>query len=473
MAEAGKNAIPVCKETNPDDLGGMLASAGVLTQLGGRTSHAALIARQYGIPTVCGCEAIKIDEEAKQIMVNGTVIKEDDIITINGTTGEVFNAKLETEPATVTGDFGTFMAWADEVRKLGVRANADTPEHAADAVKLGAEGIGLCRTEHMFLGSERVPLVRDMILADNEEVREAAIAKLLPMQREDFVGIFKAMGGRPVTVRLIDPPLHEFLPPLNELLVEITELRCKNPNDPSLKEKEVLLRKVQDMHEANPMLGLRGCRLSIYFPGIVKMQVAAIIGAACEVKKSGMDVHPEIMIPLIGTVNELTYIKEQLEDVAKKTMEAEGCEVDYMYGTMIEIPRAALTADEIAKEAQFFSFGTNDLTQMGYGISRDDAGKFLPLYIEKGIFKADPTETIDQKGIGRLMKICVEDAKAVNSNIKLGICGEHGGEPDSVKFCHRLGLNYVSCSPRRIPVARLAAAQAVIEEKGAGVQRDK
>ncbi|HOK54332.1 MAG TPA: PEP-utilizing enzyme, partial [Armatimonadota bacterium] len=473
MAEAGQDVILVRKETNPDDLSGMLASKGVLTALGGRTSHAALIARQYGIPTVCGCGDIKIDEQARQFTVNGLVVKEGDVITINGTTGEVYNVKLETEPASVTGDFGTFMAWADDVRKLGVRANADTPEHAAEAVQLGAEGIGLARTEHMFLGSDRVPLVRDMILADNEEIREAAIAKLLPMQRKDFVGIFKAMGGRPVTVRLIDPPLHEFLPPLNELLVEVTELRCKDPNSPELKEKETLLAKVQDMHEANPMLGLRGCRLSIYFPGIVKMQVAAIIGAACEVKKSGMDVHPEIMIPLIGTVNELTYIKDQLEEVAKKTMAEESVEVDYMFGTMIEIPRAALTADEIAQHAQFFSFGTNDLTQMGYGISRDDAGKFLPLYIEKGIFKTDPTETIDQKGIGRMMKICVEDARAVNPNIKLGICGEHGGEPESVKFCHKIGLNYVSCSPRRIPVARLAAAQAVIEEQGKGVQRDK
>lgn len=472
MAEEGKKVILVRKETNPDDLGGMLASVGVLTQLGGRTSHAALVARQYGIPTVCGCGALKINDQTRQFTVHGVTVKEGDVITINGTTGEVFNVKLETEPASVTGDFGTFMAWADEIRRLGVRANADTPEHAADAVNLGGEGIGLCRTEHMFLGSDRVPLVRDMILADNEEIRDKALARLLPMQRADFVGIFKAMGGRPVTVRLIDPPLHEFLPPLIDLMVEVTEIRCKNSNAPELKEKEIMLRKVQDMHEQNPMLGLRGCRLSIYFPGIVKMQVGAIIGAACEVKKSGMDVHPEIMIPLISTVKELTYIKAQLEKVAKKTMAEEGCEVDYMFGTMIEIPRAALTADEIAKEAAFFSFGTNDLTQMGYGISRDDAGKFLPLYIEKGIFKADPTETIDQKGIGRMMRICVEDARAVNPKIKLGICGEHGGEPDSVKFCHKIGLNYVSCSPRRIPVARLAAAQAVIEEKG-GAERDK
>jgi len=473
MAEKGDKVILVRKETNPDDLGGMLASKGVLTQLGGRTSHAALVARQYGIPTVCGCGALKIDDEKRSFTANDVTVKEGDVITIDGTLGLVYNVELETEPATVTGDFGTFMSWADEVRKLGVRANADTPEHATQAVELGAEGIGLCRTEHMFLGSDRVPLVRDMILADDEVVRQKALDKLLIMQREDFVGIFKAMGGRPVTVRLIDPPLHEFLPPMNELLVEVTELRCKNPNAPELKEKEELLKKVEGMHEANPMLGLRGCRLSIYFPGIVNMQVGAIIGAACEVKKSGMDVHPEIMIPLIGTVNELTYLKEQLIPIAEKTMKDEGVEVDYMIGTMIEIPRAALTADEIAKEAQFFSFGTNDLTQMGYGISRDDAGKFLPVYIEKQIFKTDPTETIDVKGIGRLMSICVEDAKAVNPKIKLGICGEHGGDPDSVKFCHKIGLNYVSCSPKRIPVARLAAAQAVIEESGKAAARDK
>ena len=473
MAERGDKVILVRKETNPDDLGGMLASKGVLTQLGGRTSHAALVARQYGIPTVCGCGALRIDEEARQFSVDGVVVKEGEVITIDGTQGLVYNVELETEPATMTGDFGTFMAWADEVRQLGVRANADTPEHAADAVALGAEGIGLCRTEHMFLGSERVPLVRDMILAEDEAIREEALAKLLPMQREDFVGIFKAMEGRPVTIRLIDPPLHEFLPPLIDLEVEVTQLKCSNPNDPSLPEKERLLAKVHEMHEANPMLGLRGCRLSIYFPGIVNMQVAAIIGAACEVKKSGMDVHPEIMIPLIGTVNELTYLKNQLIPIAERTMEEEGIKVDYLIGTMIEIPRAALTADEIAKEAAFFSFGTNDLTQMGYGISRDDAGKFLPVYIEKQIFKTDPTETIDVKGIGRMMQICVDDARAVNPSIKLGICGEHGGDPDSVKFCHKLRLNYVSCSPKRIPVARLAAAQAVIEEAGKGVQRDK
>ena len=465
MAAKSDKVILVRKETNPDDLGGMLAAKGVLTQLGGRTSHAALIARQYGIPTVCGCGAIKIDEDKKTVTVGDLTLKEGDVITIDGTLGLVYNAELETEPATVTGDFGTFMGWADEYRKLGVRANADNPEHAAEAMTLGAEGIGLCRTEHMFLGAERTPLVADMILAEDEDTRQKALDKLLPLQRNDFLGIFKAMGGKPVTIRLIDPPLHEFLPDMSELLVEVTELRCKNPNSPELPEKEKLLSKVVDMHEQNPMLGLRGCRLSIYFPGIVNMQVGAIIGAACETKKAGLEVHPEIMIPLIGTVNELTYLKAQLTKVAEETMKAEGAEVDYKIGTMIEIPRAALTADEIAKEAQFFSFGTNDLTQMGYGISRDDAAKFLPLYIDKQIFKTDPTDTIDQKGIGRLMSICVEDARKVNPTIKLGICGEHGGEPDSVKFCHKVGLNYVSCSPKRIPVAKLAAAQAAIEEK--------
>jgi len=472
-AEQGKNVILVREETNPDDLGGMLASKGILTSRGGRTSHAALIARQYGIPTVCGCGDVKIDDHNKLFKAGSVVVKEGDVISIDGTLGEVYNVELETEPATMTGDFGTFMSWTDEYRTMGVRANADSPEHATDAVNLGAEGIGLCRTEHMFLGAERTPLVASMILAEDEATRQTALDRLLPLQREDFVGIFKAMGGRPVTVRLIDPPLHEFLPNMSDLLVEVTEMRCKNPGDPKLAEKEKMLAKVADMHEQNPMLGLRGCRLSIYFPGIVNMQVAAIIGAACQVKKAGMDVHPEIMIPLIATVTELTYLKAQLTEVASKTMAAEGVEVDYMIGTMIEIPRAALTADEIGKEAQFFSFGTNDLTQMGYGISRDDAGKFLPVYIDKQIFKTDPTETIDQKGIGRLMSICVEDAKKVNPTIKLGICGEHGGEPDSVKFCHRLGLNYVSCSPKRIPVARLTAAQAAIEDSGKGVQRDK
>ncbi|OPZ88002.1 MAG: Pyruvate, phosphate dikinase [bacterium ADurb.Bin429] len=468
MAAAGKTVILVRKETNPDDLGGMLASKGVLTQLGGRTSHAALVARQYGIPTVCGCGALKIDDAARTASMNGVTLKEGDIISIDGTLGEVYDRALATEPARVTGDFATFMGWVDEIRKskgYGVRANADTPEQAEQAIELGAEGIGLCRTEHMFLG-DRVPAVQAMILAEDEAARDAALAKLLPLQREDFVGIFKAMGGRPVTVRLIDPPLHEFLPSLEELLVETTEMRCKGDTGAEYQAKMRMLSKVRDLHEHNPMLGLRGVRLSIYFPGIVKMQTAAIIGAACEVKKAGMDVHPEIMIPLIGLITELTEVKGQLEQVAKDTMAAEGVEVDYKFGTMIEIPRAALTADEIAAEAEFFSFGTNDLTQMAFGLSRDDAAKFLPVYLEKKIIKVDPTESIDVKGVGRLMQICVEDAKKVNPGIKLGICGEHGGEPDSVKFCFAIGLNYVSCSPKRLPVARLAAAQAALSSAG-------
>jgi pyruvate,orthophosphate dikinase len=471
MAEAGDDVILVGRETTPDDLGGMLASRGVLTATGGKTSHAALVARQYGIPTVCGCSALRIDENSRTISADGVVLKEGDYISIDGTNGLVYIGQIPTKMPEVSGKFATFMEWADSFRTMGVRANADTPEHAAEAVELGATGIGLCRTEHMFMG-DRVPMVQAMILAEDEAAREEALAKLLPLQREDFVGIFKAMKGYPVTVRLIDPPLHEFLPSLEELLVETTEMRVKGETGPAYEEKMKLLNKVKELHEFNPMLGLRGCRLSIYFPGIVRMQVAAIIGAACEVKKAGLDVHPEIMIPLVGIVAELTHIKEQLEQVAQETMKAEGIEVDYKFGTMIEIPRAALTADEIAQEAAFFSFGTNDLTQMAYGLSRDDAGKFLPLYIEKRIIPVDPTESLDVKGVGRLMQICVEDARKVNPGIKLGICGEHGGDPDSVKFCYKLGLDYVSCSPKRIPVARLAAAQAALEKDG-GSTRDK
>ncbi|BCW99549.1 MAG: pyruvate, phosphate dikinase [Armatimonadota bacterium] len=471
MAEAGDDVILVGRETTPDDLGGMLASRGVLTATGGKTSHAALVARQYGIPTVCGCSALRIDENSRTISADGVVLKEGDYISIDGTNGLVYIGQIPTKMPEVSGKFATFMEWADSFRTMGVRANADTPEHAAEAVELGATGIGLCRTEHMFMG-DRVPMVQAMILAEDEAAREEALAKLLPLQREDFVGIFKAMKGYPVTVRLIDPPLHEFLPSLEELLVETTEMRVKGETGPAYEEKMKLLNKVKELHEFNPMLGLRGCRLSIYFPGIVRMQVAAIIGAACEVKKAGQDVHPEIMIPLVGIVTELTHIKEQLEQVAQETMKAEGIEVDYKFGTMIEIPRAALTADEIAQEAAFFSFGTNDLTQMAYGLSRDDAGKFLPLYIEKRIIPVDPTESLDVKGVGRLMQICVEDARKVNPGIKLGICGEHGGDPDSVKFCYKLGLDYVSCSPKRIPVARLAAAQAALEKDG-GSTRDK
>jgi pyruvate,orthophosphate dikinase len=466
MRGEGQSPILIRKITNPDDLAGMLASAGVLTSEGGRTSHAALVARQFGIPTICGCKALRVDEDGRLATVGGEVIREGDIISIDGTAGEVFNLALETEPASVTGDFATYMRWADARRRLRVRANADTPEQAAEAVRLGAEGIGLCRTEHMFLGSERVQFVREMILAEDDAARKEAIDRLLPLQREDFTGIFSAMESRPVTIRLIDPPLHEFLPHAPDIRAELRRLMDEAAGGAALSRTVRLLAAVEDLHETNPMLGLRGCRLSIVFPDIVNMQVAAIIGAACEVKKRGGEVHPEIMIPLVGHVNELTLLKAQLDDVAKSTMAREGTEVDYSFGTMIEVPRAALTAGEIAREASFFSFGTNDLTQMTYGLSRDDAGKFLPIYIEKGIFKADPTETIDEQGVGRLMQICVDDARRVSPQIKLGICGEHGGDPASVHLCHELGLDYVSCSPLRIPVARLAAAQAALRTTG-------
>ncbi len=460
----GKAVILCSAETTPDDLKGMLAAQGVLTSRGGRTSHAALVARQFGIPTICGCSDVKMDGHHATSFVtpDGTVIKEGDWITIDGTEGVVYEGALEVEAAGQSGDFATLMGWADEFRKMGVRANADTPEQAQEAIELGAEGIGLCRTEHMFLEESRLPVVRRMILANNEADRQAALDELLPIQREDFVGIFRAMNGKPVTIRLIDPPLHEFLPSQIELEKEMAVLESKGLSDP---EKSALLSKVRELHEMNPMLGLRGVRLSIVFPGIVAMQTAAIVGAAAQVKKEGIEVNPEIMIPLIGHVNELTAVKGDLERVAKETAEAEGVAVPYKFGTMIEIPRACLTAGEIAGEAEFFSFGTNDLTQMTYGMSRDDAGPFLMPYIEKQIYKEDPTVSIDVSGVGRLMQICVDDAKAVNPNIKLGICGEQGGDPDSVKFCNKLGLTYVSCSPKRVPVARLAAAQAAIDAK--------
>ena len=468
-AELGKGgqgeAVILCsQETTPDDLKGMLAAQGVLTSRGGRTSHAALVARQFGIPTICGCSDMKMDgHHAKAFTTpDGTVISEGDWITIDGTEGVVYLGALEVEAAAQSGDFATLMSWADEFRKLGVRTNADTPEQAQQAIELGAEGVGLCRTEHMFLEEDRLPIVRRMILADDEAARQAALDELLPIQREDFVGIFRAMAGKPVTVRLIDPPLHEFLPSQIELEKEMAVLEFQGKTDP---EKSKLLSKVRELHEMNPMLGMRGVRLSIVFPGIVEMQTAAIVGAAAQVKKEGIDVHPEIMIPLVGHVNELTAVEGDLRRVAQETEEREGVKVDYKFGTMIEIPRACLTAGEIAAQAEFFSFGTNDLTQMTYGMSRDDAGPFLMPYIAQEIYKEDPTVSIDQTGVGRLMQICVDDAKAVNPNIKLGICGEQGGDPDSVKFCHKLGLTYVSCSPKRVPVARLAAAQAALESK--------
>ena len=460
-ADPGAAIILVREETNPDDLAGMLASKGVLTSRGGRTSHAALVARQFGIPTICGCSELQIDYKKRTVAANGITLREGDWISIDGNDGVVFTGNLKTEPATEVREIAALMEWADSFRKLKVRANADTPDQAAEAVILGAEGIGLCRTEHMFLG-DRVSLVRALILADDETERNAALDELLPLQRQDFEGIFKAMEGLPTTIRLIDPPLHEFLPRETDLLVEVTRLECTEPKSPKLGELQKMLSAVRAMHEVNPMLGLRGCRLSFVFPGIVQMQVTAIISAACRIRKEGLSVIPEIMIPLISHVNELKWVKGRLEQTAQQVMQEEGIEIDYSFGTMIETPRAALTAGEIALEASFFSFGTNDLTQMTFGISRDDAGTFLQQYLDESILPDDPTESIDQAGVGRLIRLCIDDARASKPEIKLGICGEHGGDPRSIAFCHTVGMEYVSCSPKRIPVARFAAAQAAL-----------
>jgi len=464
MQDTGSDVILVRRTTTPDDLGGMLASKGVLTAEGGRTSHAALVARQYGIPTVCGLGALQIDEEKRTVSIDGTTLREGDVITIDGTTGDVYGRALETELPAVSGDFNTLMQWADAARRLRVRANADTPEQAALAVEMGAEGIGLCRTEHMFLG-ERLPMVQKAILATTPEETRAAIFALLPMQRGDFAGIFTAMGERPVTVRLLDPPMSEFLPDRVALLREMLELTRQGGQEAAIAERERLLEAAERLYEVNPMIGVRGVRLSLLIPDFVEMQVEAIIGAACEVKRDGGDPHVEIMIPLVAHVSELTRIKEQLDAVAQRTMESEKVQVDYSFGTMIEVPRAALTAEEIAREASFFSFGTNDLTQGTWMLSRDDAAEYVQFLQKQEMVKIDPTVSIDRAGVGRLMRICVEEARAANAGIKLGICGEHGGEPASIAFCHELGLDYVSCSPSRVPVARLAAAQAALGEK--------
>jgi len=466
----GQKVILVRAETSPDDLKGMLAAQGVLTEKGGMTSHAALVARGFGIPTVAGCSEISVSAHDKCFTVNGKTIKEGDLISLNGAAGEVIEGGLPVEEPTLTGDFNTFMAWADEARKLGVRTNADTPADTALAIRFGAEGIGLCRTEHMFFEGERRPVVQRMILAENDADRQKALDELLVYQRADFVGIFEALNGMPATVRLIDPPLHEFLPNQIELVEELATLKAQGKSDP---DKEKMLRAVESMHEVNPMMGLRGCRLSIVFPQIVQMQTRAILeGAAAVIKKGGKAV-PEIMIPLVGHVNELKFVKNKLEETANAVVSEQGVEIPYVFGTMIEVPRGALTADEIAEEADFFSFGTNDLTQMTFGFSRDDSDRFLRPYVEGKILPGDPFESIDQTGVGVLMEIAVKKGKEVKPWLKLGICGEHGGEPASVEFCHRIGLNYVSCSPYRVPIARLAAAQAALKEKVKVAARDK
>jgi len=450
--------ILVRLETCPDDIAGMDMAQGVLTARGGITSHAAVVARGMGKCAVVGCETIKVSEAEKKFTVDGITVTEGQWISINGNTGEVILDKVPTVEPELTGDFGEFMGWADEVRKLGVRANADIPRDAIVARKFGAEGIGLCRTEHMFFAEDRLPFIQEMIVADTEEGRRKALDKLLAFQKEDFKGLFKEMEGLPVTIRTLDPPLHEFLPKTHEEAVELSK-KIGVPADK-------IWARAEELHELNPMLGHRGCRLGITYPEITEMQVKAIILAACELKKDEkIEVEPEIMIPLVGNVSELKDQKELVVKVAEEVMKQHGVKIHYKVGTMIEVPRGALTADEVAEEADFFSCGTNDLTQMTMGFSRDDSGKFIKVYLDKKIIKDDPFQTLDQTGVGQLVQMAVEKGRSVKKDLKVGICGEHGGDPESIKFCHRVGLNYVSCSPYRVPIARLAASQAVIEEK--------
>ncbi len=460
--------ILVRPETTPDDIHGMDAARGILTARGGMTSHAAVVARGMGKPCVAGCEAIKVDLKAEKFTAGKVTVKAGDFITIDGGTGRVIIGKVQTKDPEVSGDFGTLMKWADEIRTMGVRANADIPRDAKMARQFGAEGIGLCRTEHMFFAEERLPIVQQMILADTTEGREKALAKLLPMQRSDFKGLFESMAGFPVTIRLLDPPLHEFLPKREDLMVEIAVMQAKNAPKAALAKKEKLLHRVEELHEFNPMLGHRGCRLGIVYPEITRMQSRAIIEAACDLAKKGKKIVPEIMVPLVGLKKELQNQKELIKATAEEVMKKRGVRIEYLIGTMIELPRAALIADEIAKEAEFFSFGTNDLTQTTFGFSRDDAGKFIGYYTENGILEKDPFQTLDQEGVGLLVAMGVTKGRATKKNLKVGICGEHGGDPASVEFCYRTGLNYVSCSPFRVPIARLAAAQAKLKETGVG-----
>ncbi len=460
-----EKTILIRNETCPDDIHGMNAAQGILTARGGMTSHAAVVARGMGKPCVAGCEEIKVDEKTKKFTIKDVVVKEGDWVTINGSTGEVILGQVPTIEPTLSGEFGVLMKWADSFRTTGVRANADIPHDAKVARGFGAEGIGLCRTEHMFFAEERLPHMVAMIMANTESDRRIALSKLLTMQRNDFAGLFREMKGYPVTIRLLDPPLHEFLPKREELMVEIAVLKAKGADKDKTAEKERILARVEELHEFNPMLGHRGCRLGIAYPEITEMQAQAIIEAACELKKEGMKIVPEIMIPLVGHVNELKSQKELIVKIAEETMKKADMKIEYKIGTMIELPRAAITADELAKEADFFSFGTNDLTQTTFGFSRDDVVKFLTSYIAKGILEKDPFATLDQKGVGKLVQMAVEKGRSVNKGMKMGICGEHGGDPASVEFCHRAGLNYVSCSPYRVPIARLAAAHAAIKEK--------
>jgi pyruvate,orthophosphate dikinase len=472
-AKKGEQVILVRIETSPEDIKGMNAAEGILTAQGGMTSHAALVARQMGKVCVAGCGALHIDYAASKMEVGGKTVKEGDWISIDGTTGEVIAEKLSTLPSetlqvlldkTMKPEesesfrlFEKLMTWADEIRRLRVRTNADQPDQAAQAIAFGAEGIGLCRTEHMFFGGDRIRAVREMILSEDEKGRRAALKKILPIQRSDFEGIFKAMAHRPVTIRLLDPPLHEFLPYTEADMAEVAKGMGVTV--------EVIKQRNAALHEFNPMLGHRGCRLGMTYPEVYEMQVQAIMEAACKVKSEGVDVHPEIMIPLTGHKNEMKVMYDMSKRVADEVVKASGTQVEYMVGTMIELPRACLVADQIAEYAEFFSFGTNDLTQTTYGLSRDDGRNFLPYYIENDVYKVDPFVSIDQEGMGQLMEMGVNKGRSVRDGMKIGICGEHGGEPDSVEFCHRLGFDYVSCSPFRVPIARLAAARAVLHDK--------
>lgn len=460
--DAVKNAangpvILVRQETSPEDIEGMHSAEGILTARGGMTSHAAVVARGMGKCCVAGCEAIKVYEDEKYFKVGDITVKEGDYISLNGSTGKVYIGKIERRDASLTGDFGTIMQWADEIRRLKIRANADTPTDVKTAVGFGAEGVGLCRTEHMFFESSRILEVRKMICADTLEKRKEALDKILPMQKSDFIAMFEEMNGKSVTIRLLDPPLHEFLPQEEEDIIQIAgELGIS---------VEKLKIRINELHEFNPMLGHRGCRLAVTYPEIAQMQTRAIITAALEVKNKGINVNPEIMVPLAGTKKELDYVCDIIRETAKEIFEETNDSVDYMLGTMIEIPRAALTSADIAQTAEFFSFGTNDLTQMTYGFSRDDAGKFINEYIDNRIFDTDPFQSVDQTGVGRLIELSVKEGRSTRENLKCGVCGEHGGDPKSIYFFDKVGLNYVSCSPYRVPIARLAAAQAAIKNR--------